>query len=108
MVLDGKVAVVTAGANGIGEGAALALAGMGADVVIGDIDTANGKRVASAIRALGRRAHFHPTDMMQTADARALVRFAVERMGRIDVLVNNAGACARAPSSTRTMATGSA
>ncbi|RYY25831.1 MAG: glucose 1-dehydrogenase [Sphingomonadales bacterium] len=91
MDLKGKVAVITAGANGIGEGAALALAALGSDVVIGDIDAENGERVAAASRALGRRAAFHPADMMQADQARALVRFAYAEMGRVDILVNNAG-----------------
>ena len=72
MQLQGKVAVVTAGANGIGEGAALALAGMGADIVLGDIDAGNGARVAAAVEAIGRRAAFRPADMMQADQARAL------------------------------------
>ena len=91
MDLQGKVAVVTAGANGIGEGAALALAAMGADVVIGDIDAENGERVVAAVNALGRRAAFHPVDMMQADQARALIAFAQTEMGRLDILVNNAG-----------------
>ena len=91
MQLQGKVAVVTAGANGIGEGAALALAGMGADIVLGDIDAGNGARVAAAVEAIGRRAAFRPADMMQADQARALVDFAAAEFGRIDILVNNAG-----------------
>jgi len=83
--------VITAGANGIGEGSAMALAGMGADIVIGDIDEANGLRVRDAVRAMGLRAEFVAGNMMDEADARALVREAVARMGALDVLVNNAG-----------------
>ncbi|CAN5183178.1 SDR family NAD(P)-dependent oxidoreductase [soil metagenome] len=89
--LEGKVAVVTAGANGIGEGAAFALAELGADIAIGDIDADNGERVCARIRALGRRAHYVHADMMKVEDARALVRAAVETLGGIDILVNNAG-----------------
>ena len=89
--LAGKIAVITAGANGIGEGSAMALAGMGADIVIGDIDEANGLRVRDAVRAMGLRAEFVAGNMMDEADARALVREAVARMGALDVLVNNAG-----------------
>ncbi|HUD93978.1 SDR family NAD(P)-dependent oxidoreductase [Sphingobium sp.] len=89
--LAGKVAVVTAGANGIGEGSAVSLAELGADIVIGDIDQANGERVCSRIRKLGRRAEFVPADMMKLEEARALIQTAVDRLGTIDILVNNAG-----------------
>ncbi|MES2258518.1 MAG: glucose 1-dehydrogenase [Pseudomonadota bacterium] len=89
--LDGKVAVITAGANGIGEGAALAIARFGGDVVIADIDQVNGERVAAAVRALGRQALFVPTDVMHTDQVEAAIAAAVERFGRLDILVNNAG-----------------
>lgn len=91
MQLDGKVAIVTAGANGIGEGAAVALAGLGADVVIGDIDSDNGARVVGLIEAMGRRAIFHSVDMMHADQARGLIDGAMGAFGRIDILVNNAG-----------------
>ena len=91
MPLKGKVAVVTAGANGIGEGAALALADSGADIVIGDIDATNGARVVAAIERLGRRALFHPTDMMHADQAGSLVEATHAAFGRIDILINNAG-----------------
>lgn len=90
-ILQGKVAVVTAGANGIGEGAAFALAEHGADVAIGDIDTASGERLCERIRALGRKAILVQADMMKTEDARTLVRAAVDQLGGVDILVNNAG-----------------
>jgi len=91
MLLQGKLAVITAGANGIGEGAALALAEMGAEIVIGDIDSDNGNRVVAAAGAMGRRAAFRPTDMMHPDQARALIDFARTEFGRIDILVNNVG-----------------
>lgn len=89
--LAGKVAVVTAGANGIGEGSAFALAEMGADVVIGDIDEVNALRVCERVGAVGRRAEYVAVDMMRAGEARALIHTAVERLGGIDILVNNAG-----------------
>lgn len=91
MELAGKVAVVTAGANGIGEGAALALAAKGAHIILGDIDADNGERVVSAVRELGPRGDFRPTDMMVTDEVRALIAYAAAEFGRIDILVNNAG-----------------
>jgi NAD(P)-dependent dehydrogenase (short-subunit alcohol dehydrogenase family) len=89
--LNGKIAVVTGGANGIGEGAAFSLAELGADIVIGDIDAANAERVCGRVRALGRRAEFVHADMMVGEDARRLVRAAVDKFGGLDILVNNAG-----------------
>lgn len=89
--LDGKVAVITAGANGIGEGSAVALAELGCDVVIGDIDAANGERVCGRARDLGRRAEFVAADMMKMDDVRGLIRAAVGRLGAVDILINNAG-----------------
>lgn len=89
--LTDRVAVITAGAGGIGEAAAMALAALGADIAFGDIDEAGGARVAEAVRALGRQALFVPTNSMDADQQRALVAAAAEKFGRIDILVNNAG-----------------
>jgi NAD(P)-dependent dehydrogenase (short-subunit alcohol dehydrogenase family) len=89
--LDERVALVTAGANGIGEGIAMAVARQGADVAIADVDVANGERVASAIRAIGRKALFVQTDMSDCEQARAAVQRVADSFGRIDILANNAG-----------------
>lgn len=89
--LDGKVAIVTAGANGIGEGAALGIARFGGHVVIADNDAVNGERVAAAVRALGQQALFIATDVTHTEQVEAMVAQAVAHFGRLDILVNNAG-----------------
>ena len=89
--LTDSVALVTAGANGIGEGAAMALAGFGAHVVIADIDAENGERVAAAVRATGREALFVSMNAMEVGQVQAAVEAAFARFGRLDVLVNNAG-----------------
>jgi NAD(P)-dependent dehydrogenase (short-subunit alcohol dehydrogenase family) len=93
--LDGKVAFITAGANGIGEGAAMHLARQGADIGIADIDADNGRRVAEAIRALGRKALFIQTDVLHSEQIEAAVAQTAEQFGRIDILVNNAGGVRR-------------
>jgi NAD(P)-dependent dehydrogenase (short-subunit alcohol dehydrogenase family) len=89
--LNGRAAFVTGGAGGIGEGSAIALAKAGADVAFGDIDMANGERVAGEIRALGRKALFIPMNALESAQVRSAVAKTAEHFGRLDVLVNNVG-----------------
>jgi NAD(P)-dependent dehydrogenase (short-subunit alcohol dehydrogenase family) len=89
--LQDRVALVTAGANGIGEGAAIALAGFGCHVAVADIDAENGERVVGAIRAAGREALFVPMNAMDRDEVAAAVEATAKRFGRLDVLVNNAG-----------------
>lgn len=102
--LSGMVALITAGANGIGAGAAVALAKMGADIVIGDIDAPNAHRVVADIEQMGGRAAFQRTDMMQSDQARGLVRYTLDRFRRIDILVNNAGGVRPRPFAEQTQA----
>ncbi len=89
--LDGKVALVTGAGRGIGEGCALAFAEQGADVVCAARTAEQIEAVAEKIRALGRRALAVPCDVMETAQLDALVERAHSELGRIDLLVNNAG-----------------
>lgn len=89
--LDGKVAFITAGANGLGAATAMQLARFGADIVIADIDADNGNRLVEAIRQLGRRAMFILTNVMDTAQIDSAVATTAAQFGRLDILVNNAG-----------------
>jgi NAD(P)-dependent dehydrogenase (short-subunit alcohol dehydrogenase family) len=88
--LDGRVAIVTGGAMGIGRASAAILAGQGAHVLIGDIDAAAGASAAAEIVGSGGSAEFFRADVTSLADFEALAGKAVERFGRIDILVNNA------------------
>ena len=88
--VEGKVAVVTGAASGIGRATARALAGEGALVGIADVDEAGGERVAAGIREAGGEAFFRGADVRSLADLEAVVAEAVDRGGRLDVLVNNA------------------
>lgn len=87
-VLDGKVAIVTGGAGGIGRATVELLAAEGARVVIADVDVDAGHDLATRI---GAAAAFKPTDVSDLDQVRALIDFATERFGRLDIMFNNAG-----------------
>ena len=87
---EGKVAIVTGGAGGIGRAVAVALAADGAQVVVADVDEAGADRVAAEILAAGHEGVSIRVDLADEADVVALVRATVERYGGVDVLDNNA------------------
>ena len=87
---EGRVAIVTGAANGIGRATALAFAREGASVVVADVDSA-GEAVAREIEAAGAAAIFVPTDVSNADQMQRLVAGAEERFGRLDYLFNNAG-----------------
>ena len=91
MGLQGKVAVVTGGARGIGGATAELLASHGARVAIGDLLGLEGEETLGRIKAAGGEGLFRQTDVTDEASARALMDAAVERWGRLDVLVHAAG-----------------
>ena len=90
MRFEGKVAVVTGAAQGIGEAYARALAAEGASVVVADLNEESGARVAAEIEAEGGRAVFVATDVSSHEAASAMAERTVEEYGGIDLLVNNA------------------
>ncbi|MGI4860636.1 MAG: SDR family NAD(P)-dependent oxidoreductase [Janthinobacterium lividum] len=89
--LDGKVAFITAGANGIGAGAAQEIARYGGRVTIADVDAENGERLVETVRATGGDALFIKTDVLQTEQIDAAIQQTVRHFGRLDILINNAG-----------------
>ena len=89
--LKGKVAIVTGGGSGIGEGIARVFAREGARVVVADVDSSAGEAASDAIRAEGGHALFVKVDVRREAEVKVLVERAVATYGGLDVLVNNAG-----------------
>ncbi len=89
MILKGKTALVTGSTSGIGLGVAQCLARQGANIVLngfGDVDAPK-----ASITALGAKVAYHGADMSKPAEIEAMMAFAAERFGGVDVLVNNAG-----------------
>ena len=89
--LDGRVAVVTGGAQGIGAETSRALAQVGAAVLLTDVNDAAGNQTAERIRAEGGRAEFLHQDVIDEARWETVIAEAKSRFGGLDILVNNAG-----------------
>jgi sorbitol-6-phosphate 2-dehydrogenase len=91
-VLQGKIAIVTGGAQGLGEAICRRLADEGAHVVIGDMNLAGAQRAAAAIETeTGQRAVAVEVNVTDESQVEALFRRAVNEFGRVDILVSNAG-----------------
>ena len=89
--LQDKVAVVTGGANGIGRACCVRFAEEGADVVVADLDAAQGEETVRLVRAAGRDARFVRTDTTSEADCLAMVQVAADAFGGVDVCLAAAG-----------------
>ena len=88
---DGKVALVTGAAGGIGEAVAVSFAQKGAKVVVADIDEENGKSVVEQIQEEGGEAIFLKVDVSDHEGVKKMVEDTVDAFGRLDCAVNNAG-----------------
>ena len=88
---DGKVALVTGGGSGLGQAAAVLLAGRGARVVVADVNEDGGAETVRRCVAEDSEALFVRTDVTREDDVIALVATAVDRFGRLDAALNNAG-----------------
>jgi NAD(P)-dependent dehydrogenase (short-subunit alcohol dehydrogenase family) len=92
MRLDGKVAVITGGASGMGKATASLFVAEGARVVIGDVQA---EAVRAVAESLGRECVAVRADVTSGEDVAGLIRTAVERFGKLDVVFNNAGGVLR-------------
>jgi NAD(P)-dependent dehydrogenase (short-subunit alcohol dehydrogenase family) len=97
--LSGKVAVVTGGRRGIGRAIALALAGAGADIALGDrtVDDGQLEAAAAEIKKLGRRSLAVKADITSKAEVDNFIQKVADELGAVDILVNNAATNVRAP-----------
>jgi NAD(P)-dependent dehydrogenase (short-subunit alcohol dehydrogenase family) len=90
-MFEGKSVVVTGAASGIGRATAVHLAGLGARVVVGDVDLDGGARTVATIRDAGGQASFVRCDVTEQASVEGMVAHAVQTYGTLDLAVNNAG-----------------
>lgn len=93
--LDGKVALVTGSASGIGRAAAKRLAEAGARLALLDIQESKGKKVQAEIENLGTKAEFFPCDVRVSHQCSQTIQEVCREFGKIDILVNNAGSIIR-------------
>ena len=90
-LLQGKVAIITGGASGMGKAASILFAKEGANVVVADLNVKGGEEVAAEASKSGNACVFQRTDVAQEADVKALVARAVAAFGGLDIMFNNAG-----------------
>ncbi len=88
--VEGKAAIVTGAASGIGEATALLLAREGASIAVVDLDVEGGKRVVKQIQADGGQAVFVKADVAKTAQVKRMIERTEKAFGRIDIIHNNA------------------
>ena len=93
--IDNKIAVVTGGAKGIGQRYAKRLAEEGADVAIADI--LSPEETQALVRAAGRECFVHPCNVASEPEVQAFAQAVLQRFGRVDILINNAGIYPTAP-----------
>jgi 3-oxoacyl-[acyl-carrier protein] reductase len=91
MALQGRVAIVTGAAQGIGRAIAETLAGAGADIVVADLDPARSKDAVAAVEKTGRKALNVKVNVADANDTKAMAELVLKEWGKIDILVNNAG-----------------
>jgi len=95
--LKNKVAMITGGNMGIGNALAMGLAKAGAYLFIPVYDDNNVENMRKEVEALGRKIAFHKTDLSKVENACAIANSCVEKMGKIDIVINNAGTIRRSP-----------
>ena len=91
MRLSGKVALITGSGSGMGQASAVLFAQEGAKICVVDIDGEAAKKTAALIKEKGGEAVAHQADVSKAADVEAMIKFVVDKYGKLDILYNNAG-----------------
>lgn len=91
MELKGQAIIITGGASGIGHQAAIALANKGADLIIADFNLQGAEKVAKEVEDKGVKAFAYKVDVSKAEEMEAMVDFAVEKLGTLNGIFNNAG-----------------
>jgi NAD(P)-dependent dehydrogenase (short-subunit alcohol dehydrogenase family) len=89
--LEGKVAVITGGASGMGEETSKLFSREGARIIVADLQEEKGRKVVEAITGAGGEAAYVHADVSSGEDVQAMIRAAVDRWGGLDIIFNNAG-----------------
>src|SRR5579859_7418592 len=100
--LSGRVALVTGGGRGIGREISRVLASSGANLAIAELDPATGEDAASEVRKMGCEALAVQTDVRQSSSVDAATKKVIDKFGKIDILVANAGICINTPAENMT------
>ena len=89
--LEGKVAIITGGASGIGKAVVGLFSAEGATVILADLPGSEGAEVADALQKKGREVHFIPADVAEESQVQNLIDQTINSYGKIDIMYNNAG-----------------
>lgn len=100
--LEGKVAIITGGGQGLGAAIAYGLAYYGADVVIAEISSKKATNIVERIKLLRKKIHFIQCDVSVSKDVERMAQETTKTFGHIDILVNNAGVAERVPAEKMT------
>ena len=92
-----RTAIITGSANGIGKAIAETIASQNNNVIISDINVADGQKVSDSICNNGNNAYFFPADVSKINDIKRLISFTIDKFSSIDILINNAAVCLSTP-----------